>query len=707
MTKEEAASRVKKLRDEINRHRYLTHVLDREEISEAALDSLKHELTQIEQQFPELTTPDSPTQRVAGEPLPEFVKVQHLTRMLSLNDVFDYAELAAWQERNAKMTGQTAVERSGYFAEIKLDGFSISLVYQDGLLVQGATRGDGYTGEDVTVNVRTIEAIPLRLWDTDHPLARKAFSGRFEVRGEAYITKSDFAAINTEQRANSLPEYANPRNLAAGSMRQLDPRLTASRRLRFFAFGLATDIGQETHEQEHQIAAALGFPVEPHSRFCPGLKEVEAFLREWEEKRKRLNYGTDGAVVNINTCDLFSRLGVVGKAPRAAVAFKFSAEQTTTVVRDIELRIGRTGAITPTAVLDPVRLAGSTVSRATLHNADEIARKDIRIGDTVVIQKAGDIIPEVVQVLVNLRPGDSSPYQYPKQISGVPVIRRPGEAAHYVDVASLAEDGGTVETEDQRHHRVKVVLNDVLKRRLEHFASRAAMDITGLGEKVVAKLVDAGLVSSVADIYTLSKEQILAVDGFADLSAANLLAAIEQSRSQPFTRLLFGLGIRHVGSETAVTIGQHLAEQGARKLPEIIGYLRGMTVEQFAELPDIGEVVAKSLYDYFHHPIEQKVLDRLPALGLRCEIQPVTIKQTGPLAGKTVVLTGTLSRFTREEASEKIRSEGGKISSSVSKETDYVVAGEQAGSKLNKAQELGVTVLSEEEFLTLLSQNKR
>ncbi|MEZ0287001.1 MAG: NAD-dependent DNA ligase LigA [Candidatus Paceibacterota bacterium] len=690
LTHSEAKNRLQKLRDEINRQRYNVHVLNKEEISEAALDSLKHELAQLEEQFPDLITPDSPSQRVAGKALEGFKKVTHSSRMLSLNDVFTFAELKAWEERTAKFLNTPY--KGGYYAELKLDGFAISLIYEDGLFSQAVTRGDGFVGEDVTLNARTIQAIPLRL--------TRVIPGRFEVRGEVYITKKDFAIINGEQEKKGLPIYANPRNLAAGSMRQLDPALVVQRRLRFFAYAVAGEHGLETHAGEHALAAELGFPVEPHSVLCASIEEVEQFLNQWEEKRKGLPYQTDGAVVNINDEAVFERLGVVGKAPRGAVAFKFSAEQTTTIVKDITLRVGRTGAITPTAEFEPVRLAGTTVARATLHNADEIARKDIRIGDTVIIQKAGDIIPEVIEVVKSLRPDDTKPFHFPKELSGVPVIRRDGEAAHYVDVSALTA------ADDQSG---AVVLDDILKRKLEHFASRGAMDITGLGEKVCARLVDAGLVSSFADLYGVSKEQLLTVEGFADLSAENLVQAIAESRNRPFAKLLFGLGIRHVGAETAITIANELVERGRMMgndellFEEAVAILRAMTPEAFNALPDVGPVVGQSLYDYFQNSHEQTVLDQLIAAGMRAPLVIPKQKAGGAFTGKTVVLTGTLDNYSREEAGELIRAAGGKISSSVSSETSYVLVGDKPGSKLAKAEQLGVAVLDEESFSALLA----
>jgi DNA ligase (NAD+) len=707
MTKQEAELRLQKLRDEINYHRYLVHVLNKEEISEAALDSLKHELTGLEEEYPDLITPDSPSQRVAGEPLEGFKKVQHSTRMLSLNDIFNYEELGQWHERIGKLlTGDQKEElkKTGYYAEIKLDGFAITLVYEKGLLMHAGTRGDGFIGEDVTMNARTINAIPLRLNSPDKipaqlkEMATNALEGRFEVRGEVYLSKKDFAELNRIQREKGLPEFANPRNTGAGSMRQLDPKLTAARNLNFFAYAVATDHGQITHEQEHLLAQALGLPVEVHSTRCGSIQEIEAFLHKWDEKRKELPYGTDGAVANINSESLFTALGVVGKAPRGAVAFKFSAEQTTTIIRDIELRIGRTGAVTPVAILDAVKLAGSTVARASLHNEDEIVRKDIRIGDTVVIQKAGDIIPEVVEVLTRLRPTDAQEYKYPETLLGVPLTRREGEAAHYVNIQALAEASENGKGDGH------VVINELVKRRLEHYASRGAMDITGLGEKVVSRLVEADLIAVTADLYALKIDQLLTIEGFADVSAENLVKGIEDSKQRPLAKLLFGLGIRHVGAETAITLTQFLGEKIGHDtaLAEVLPILRAMSTAQFAELPDVGPVVAESLASYFHNQTEQSVLDRLIRHGMVAPHKVPKRSKIGSFTGKTVVLTGSLEGYTREEAGDLIRSAGGKISSAVSKETDYLLAGDAAGSKLAKAEALGVKILSEDEFKRLL-----
>jgi DNA ligase (NAD+) len=456
------------------------------------------------------------------------------------------------------------------------------------------------------------------------------------------------------------------------------------------------------HSQEHALARVLGVPVEPNSRICHTIAEVESFLTEWGEKRKELPYNTDGVVINLNSKRLFNQLGIVGKAPRGAVAFKFAAEQTTTIIHDIILQIGRTGAVTPVAVFTPVSLAGSTVSRATLHNADEIARKDIRVGDTVVIQKAGDVIPEVVQVIPALRPENSQPFAFPQSIHGVPVIRREGEAAHYVDPTALLQ---VVDEKDEG----RVVLNELIRRRIEHFASRAAMDIDGLGGKVAARVVESGLVKDLADLYYLQKADLLQVEGFAERSAEMLIAALEESKNHPFARLLFGLGIRHVGSETAVAIARQLAgelvQSGKESAPfgQLLHRLRSRTAEEWSGIDDIGPVVAQSIFSYFHNETEQAVLDRMIQAGVRGVLEAAA-GQAGPLTGKTFVLTGSLTGMSREEALAEIRNLGGEVSESVGKRTSYVVVGEKPGSKAEKAVALGVPVLSEEEFILMIQK---
>lgn len=665
-----AQQRIEQLRREINHHRYLYHVLDRQEISDAALDSLKHELQELEQQHPELITSDSPTQRVGGAPLPQFKKVTHSKPMLSLFDSFSETEMEEWEERNRKLLHTS--KQIEYYAEIKMDGLAVSLIYKNGVLVEGSTRGDGKIGEDVTHNLRTIEAIPLRLrFDDLTPAQRKIAEKEVEIRGEAFMTKDVLDDLNREQKKNNQPLFANPRNAAAGSIRQLDPKKTAKRRLSFYAYDLVTDLGQKTHDESHALAEKLGVPTNTHNKICHSLKDVFAYHTDVGKRRAKLPYWTDGVVVNINDIATFKKLGIVGKAPRAAMAYKYPAEQATTIVEDIIIQVGRTGVITPVAVLNPVLVAGTTVSRATLHNQDEIDRLDVRVGDTVVIQKAGDIIPDIVQVLKNLRPAKAKKYTIPDRdpVSGGRIVRKAGEAHHY-----LADRNAAALRREQ----------------LIHFVSKPAFDIDGLGDQIVDQLMQAGLVRQPADIFKLTSEQMLTLPGFAERKADKLVAAIRKARRVTLPRFLIALGIRHVGEETAIA----LASRYGRLKP-----LLQATHEELEKINDVGGVVADSIVAYFGDAHNQKVIEDLLAAGVTIESQAAA-KQT--LAGKTYVLTGTLTSMTRDEAKEKIRALGGDVSSSVSKQTTAVIAGGDPGSKYDKAKSLGVTILDEKTFSQLI-----
>lgn len=665
MTKPEAKIRITKLRDEINHHRYLYHVLDKVEISDAANDSLKHELAQLENEFPDLITLDSPTQRVGGVALPEFKKVKHKSRMLSLNDAFSFTEIEEWFDRCQRYLGQAI--KPDFFAEIKTDGLAVSLVYQDGLFVQGATRGDGAVGEDVTQNLKTIEAIPLRL----ESKIKAAQKGRVEVRGEVYIKKKDFEKLNAEQKKLGAAEFANPRNTAAGSIRQLDPALAAKRRLSFMAWDVITDLGQKTHEATHQLAHDLGFPIASINACCRSLDDLKKYYNNIDKKRDKLPFNIDGTVIIINDIALFNKLGVVGKAPRGAVAWKFAAEQATTIVRDIIVQVGRTGAITPVAILEPVSVAGTTVARATLHNEDEIKRLDIRIGDTVVIQKAGDIIPDVVQVLTRMRTAKEKIFQMPKKCPacGGEVERKEGEAAHYcLNSACPAK------------HREG----------LYHFVSKKALNIDGLGPKIIDQLLDVGLIKDAADLFILKQEQIQEMERFDIVSAQNLIKAIDNARSVNFARFIYALGIRHVGEETANALALYFGS---------LDKLKQTNLDELRQVSDIGEVVAESIVEYFSNKKNLGFVDRLVKNGIKIQEVKVVSRK---LAGQTFVLTGTMESLTRDQAKEKIRLLGGDVSSSVSKNTTYVVAGAEAGSKLDKADKLGVKVIDESEFLRLI-----
>jgi DNA ligase (NAD+) len=667
---EPAAKRAQKLRELINDYRYNYHVLNKSIMSEAAADSLKHELSQIEEAHPELITPDSPTQRVAGEPLPGFKQIRHSSRMLSLNDVFSEEEFEAWVKRISKLAPEAEFE---YFMDIKMDGFAAALVYDDGVLTQGITRGDGFVGEDVTANVRTIESVPLRL--RANAKNKKFLSGRTEIRGEIVMYKKDFERLNEERRKKDLPLFANPRNTAAGTVRQLDPKLVAARPLQFHAYDLIRENPDEvpTNEFAYQAIRDLGLIANNTAKTTKKIKEVIKFADSWEEKRKNLPFNTDGLVVKVNDRKLFAKLGIVGKAPRAAAAYKYPAEQSTTKVKDIFVSIGRTGSATPVAMLEPVVVAGSTVQMATLHNEGEVLRKDIRIGDTVIIQKAGDIIPEVVEPLVKLRSGTEKKFVMPTH----------------------CPDCNTKLVKAKETEAVWRCPNENCPSRawkqIQHFASKAALDIEGLGEKNVRALIDAGLIKDSADIYKVKKEDLLKLERFAEISASKLVKAIQSKKNPPLERFVYGLGIRQVGVQTAIDLSAHF---------KLLKRLSESTIDELSDIEGIGEVVAESIVEWFEEPRNKRLLKKFEKYGVKPESAHET---TGPLSGKNFVVTGSLESMSREEAAEKIRSLGGTFQSSVGKETDYLVVGANVGaSKLEKAAKLGTKQINEEEFLALL-----
>lgn len=664
--------RLAELRQLLNQYAYEYHVLDNPSVSDAVYDGLMAELKALETQHPELITSDSPTQRVGSELLGGFKKVTHSTRMLSLNDVFSKEDVEAWVKRMDKLLpGQ----RHEYFVDLKMDGLSCALVYEDGVLVQAATRGDSYVGEDVTANIRTITSVPLRL--RQHKGYEKFLSGRTEFRGEIILYKSDFEQINREREDQGLPLYANPRNLAAGTIRQLDPALVASRPLRFRAFDLLRDDAAEelvTWGGTYDTIRQLGIVVNTDAQVFDSLQGVMNFVDKWDDKRHELPYITDGLVIKVNDREQYRQLGVVGKQPRAAVAYKYAAEQATTVVKDIVISIGRTGAATPVAVFDPVVVAGTTVQHASLHNADEIKRKDIRVGDTVVIYKAGDIIPQVESVIKELRPKTAKTFvmlsELKRQYPELEFERPEGEVVYRVKGAS-----GSL----------------LLKKNLEHFASKSALDIEGLGEKNVAALVDAGLVNDIADIYTITKEQLLELDRFADVSAEKLVAAIAAKKKVPLPRFIYGLGIRHIGSQTAVDLANHFKN---------LDNLGQATYQELKTVNGIGEIVAESILGWFVDEDNQVLLAKFRNLG----VWPEDVKHVGgPLSGKSFVITGTLESMGREVAAERIRALGGTFQTSVAKGTTYLVMGAKAGeSKAKKARALGTEVIDEQRLLEIL-----
>jgi DNA ligase (NAD+) len=670
---EDLAKRAEKLRQQINDYRYRYHVLNESIMSEAAADSLKHELVQIETAHPKLIAPDSPTQRVAGEPLPGFKQVRHSNRMLSLNDVFDEDELTAWVARIAKLLPpNTKLE---YFMDIKMDGLACALIYEDGIYVQAVTRGDGYVGEDVTANIRTIESVPLRLRDSEK--LKGFIKGRTEIRGEIVMYKKDFDTLNKQRAKKSLALFANPRNLAAGTIRQLNPKLVAGRPLQFHAYDLLRKNANEvpTNEFAYDALKTLGIKTNSVAKTAKSVKEIMEFAREWEEKRKDLPFNTDGLVVKVNSRQLFFQLGVVGKAPRGAVAYKYPAEQATTKLKDIFVSIGRTGAATPVAVLESVVVAGSTVQMATLHNEDEVKRKGVLIGDTVIIQKAGDVIPEVIGPLPKLRDGSEREFSMPKR----------------------CPECGTKLVKSKKDEVVWRCPNlncpSRVSKHIIHFASKGALDIEGMGEKNVQALLDASLIKDAADIYTVKKEELLKIDRFAEVSAGKLIDAINNKRRPPLHRFIFALGIRHIGSQTAVDLVNRY--KSLEKMEEA-------TLENLSEVEGIGEVVAESIITWFADPLNQRLLGKFKKNGVKPE-QMVTTG--GLLSGQNFVITGSLESMSREEAAEHIRELGGIFQSSVGKDTDYMVVGANIGeSKLAKAKTLGTKQISEKDLLKMLQK---
>lgn len=657
--------RILKLRELINDYRYHYHVLDQSTMSEAAADSLKHELSQLEATYPDLITPDSPTQRVAGRPLDKFTKVEHVQRMISLADVFSESEIREWVARNYKLVEKTV--HFDYFTDIKMDGLAMSLHYENGVLKRAVTRGDGLVGEDVTMNVRTIENVPLKLRGADIP-------AKVEVRGEVIIFKADFEALNEAQKQKGEKPYANPRNLAAGSIRQLDPKIAASRPLRFMAYDLVSpDLA--THQLAYETLRMFGFQTSNQDQVFSTLDEVFTEIKRLGETRANLPFGTDGMVIKINDRSIYRQLGIIGKTPRAAVAFKYPAEESTTKVRDIVIQIGRTGATTPVAIFDPVEVAGSTVRHATLHNADEIKRLDLRIGDTVIVYKAGDIIPQVKEVLVSLREEHTEPFDYEKALR-----------QQYPELDFYRPDGEVV-------YRVKGLTSElILKRAIEYYASKPALNIEGLGEKNVEALVDSGLVSSLSDLYRLTPVAVAKLERFAELSANNLVEAIQKSKTPPLAKFIAALGIRHVGIQTASALAT--AFGSIEKLAEA-------TEDDLLKIPDIGQIVAESILAYFSDEDNLKQLSELKELGLKPFFED---PNQLPLHGQSYIISGTLDSMGREEAEDNLRKKGATITSGVVKTTTALIVGAKPGkSKLEKAEKLGIKIITEADFLKLIA----
>ncbi len=687
MIKAEVKKRIEKLKKAINHHRYLYHVLDRQEISEAALDSLKKELFDLEQEFPEFVSSDSPTQRVEGKPLDKFKKVRRSRPMLSFNDAFSEKDIKDWQERISKLLSQNEQKAIDFYCEPKLDGLAVELIYENSILKTGSTRGDGVVGEDVTRNLKTIDAIPLRLREVEEvckeleaqglknlaEIMRKSGLKEVVVRGEVFAAKKEFAKVNQEQIKRSLTPFANPRNMAAGSIRQLDAKITASRHLDSNSYDLITDFGQETHQQEHQILKALGFKTNnKYSKYCQSLREVFEFWEHCLQNREKLDYEIDGIVVQINNNKIFEKLGVIGKAPRGAIAFKFPLKQAVTQILDIKVQIGRTGALTPVALLKPVPVGGVTISRVTLHNEDEIKRLGVKIGDTVIVGRAGDVIPDIIKVLPELRTGREKPFKMPETCPacGTKLAKQEGQALWRCPNPSCFAR---------------------LKKSFYHFISKGAFNIVGLGPKVVDKLLDEGLVSDPADLFKLEEGDLLPLERFAAKSAGNLISAVKSSGTISLSRFIYALGIRNVGEETAIDLAEHFGS---------LEKLKKINLEELEKIKDIGPVVAKSIHDWFLRERNLEFLEKLKKARVIISHKPPA--QSPKLQGKIFVITGGLETMAREEAKRKIRELGGDVSESVSKKTDFVVAGKEPGSKLEKAKKLGIKIIDEQTFLNLL-----
>ncbi|OQP02893.1 NAD-dependent DNA ligase LigA [Geobacillus sp. 44B] len=670
MDRQAAQTRIEELRELLNKYNYEYYVLDRPSVPDAEYDRLMQELIALEEQYPEFKTKDSPSQRVGGQPLDAFQKVEHRIPMLSLANAFHEGDLRDFDRRVRQEVGDDVA----YVCELKIDGLAVSVRYENGYFVQGATRGDGVTGEDITENLKTIRSLPLRL--------KEAVT--LEARGEAYMPKASFERLNEQRKQRGEELFANPRNAAAGSLRQLDPKIAASRHLDLFVYSLANaeELGIDSHSAALDYLQTLGFKVNPERRRCANIDEVIRFVSEWHEKRSHLPYDIDGIVIKVDSFEQQEQLGATAKSPRWAIAYKFPAEEVVTKLIGIELNVGRTGVVTPTAILEPVRVAGTTVQRATLHNEDFIREKDIRIGDSVVIKKAGDIIPEVVSVVLDRRTGQEVPFAMPTHCPecGSELVRFEGEVAlRCINPKCPAQ----------------------IREGLIHFVSRQAMNIEGLGEKVISQLFREGLIHDVADIYRLTKEQLINLERMGEKSATNLLAAIEASKQNSLERLLFGLGIRYVGAKAAKVLAEHF---------ETMDRLQNATKEELMAIHEIGEKMADSIVAYFAKPEVKELLNELRAYGVNMEYKGPKTPKAGDVdsyfAGKTVVLTGKLESLSRNEAKEKIEQLGGKVTGSVSKNTDLVIAGADAGSKLAKAKQLNIEIWDETRFLQEIEQNK-
>lgn len=672
MVPREIKKRIEKLREEIRYHNYKYYIENNPEISDYEYDQLMRELQKLEKRFPSLVTSDSPTQRVGGAPLKEFPVVEHEIPMLSLDNAYSPEEVKEFEER---LQRHLPGEEFEYVAELKIDGVSISLIYEDGYLIRGSTRGDGRRGDDITLNLRTIPSIPLKIFGK--------VEGRVEVRGEVYMTRSGFRKVNKEREEKEEPLFANPRNAAAGSLKLLDPRLTAQRPLNNFIYNLTATTSfpmPQTHWECLKVLKNWGFRINPNIKLCKSIKEVIDYWNSWTKRREDLDYDLDGIVIKVNFLSQQSRLGATSKSPRWAIAYKFPATEATTKIKDIIVQVGRTGALTPVAIFDSTPLSGTIVKRATLHNEDEIKRKDIRIGDTVIIEKGGDIIPQVVKVVESKRTGKERKFSMPEKcpVCGAKVVRLEGEAvARCIGLACPAQ----------------------LKERIAHYAQRSAMDIDGLGDKLIEQLVDKKIVKDIADLYKLDLSILSSLERMGEKSSQNLLSQIKESKTRPLSRLIFALGIRYVGTRGARILSEHFSS---------IKELSEASSEELEAIPEIGPQTAHSLVLFFQEERNRELLKKLKDYGIQMGEKKVKEKKEKTfLAGKKFIFTGALKHYSREQAKELVENSGGRAVSSVSKKVDYIVVGKDPGSKYEKAKKLGVKILSEEEFEDLIKNEFR
>ncbi len=692
MNKQQVKQRVEKLKKVINYHRYQYHIFDKQEISDSALDSLKKQLFDLEQEYPDLVTPDSPTQRVAGQPLKEFKKVRHLAPMLSFNDAFSEEDIKNWIKRIENYLGHKFKEE--FFCELKIDGLAVELVYENSILIEGSTRGDGIIGEEITQNLKTVEAIPLRLEKF------KNFS-RLVVRGEVFICKKEFDRMNREQEKKGGKIFSNPRNMAAGSIRQLDPEITAKRKLDFFAYDLILpperseewrrdlslrlqekSIKFRDHGEKHGFLKEIGFKTNSFNQKADSLKEIFEFKNYWEKNRGKLPYEIDGIVVIVNDNEIFEKAGAVGKAPRAAVAYKFSPKEATTIIEDIRVQVGRTGVLTPVAELSPKEVGGVIIRHATLHNFDQIEKLGLKIGDTIIVSRAGDVIPRITKVLKELRTGKEKNFKIP-------------------EVCPI--DGSKIIKENVFFRCSNPKCGARNRRMIRHFVSKPAFNIEGLGPKIIDRFLDQGMISDPADIFDLKEGDIAALSRFGEKSAKNIVEEIQRKKKIHLHRFIYALGIFHIGEETSRLLAERFFG-GKPKSIDILGladFFRKILPETLQEIQDIGPKVSQSIYDWFKNERNLEFLKKLEKAGVRLEAGKPEIKEQ-KLKGKVFVLTGTLNSMTREETKEKIRLLGGEISEAVSKKTDFLVVGKEPGSKLEKAKKLGLKILNEQELLKLL-----